>query len=202
MSSNSSLAQEGASPPDDVDPRVLRSRARIIEAATALIAESGARAVTVDAVAERSGVAKSTLYRHWPSIEALLVDVLRCAIPQSAPIDPAHTFEERLRQQVRTMAVTLADPEWIRILPDLLALRQQYPEIDDLTAADRADKEAQLAAILQLGATEGRIPSGLDPRTVATMLFGPMIVSAIFGEAEQLDSIGAYTLDRFLASYR
>lgn len=187
---------------DDVDPRVARSRARLLAAATEIIVESGARALTVDAVAERSGVAKSTLYRHFPSREALVVDVLRCNVPDIPPSDPDLDFETRLRTHLRALADTLADPEWRRILPDLLALRQQLPEIDQLTADDRADKEATLAAILDAGVAEGRIPEGLDVHDVATLLFGPMVMAALFGDVERMNRVADYAVERFLESYR
>ena len=48
------------------DPRIERTRQVVLDAALALVAESGYGAVTIEAVAARSGVAKSTIYRHWP----------------------------------------------------------------------------------------------------------------------------------------
>ena len=46
------------------DPRMARTRARAFEATLELAAESGLHACTFDAVSERSGIARSTLYRH------------------------------------------------------------------------------------------------------------------------------------------
>ncbi|MDO9175716.1 MAG: helix-turn-helix domain-containing protein, partial [Actinomycetota bacterium] len=64
---------------------MVRSRACLLAAATELLVETGVRGVTVDAVAERSGVAKSTLYRHWGSVQELLVDVMRANVPEPEP---------------------------------------------------------------------------------------------------------------------
>ena len=72
-------------PAPPCDPRVARSRAKLLAAATEILIETGPSSVTVDAVAERSGVAKSTLYRHWESRSALLVDVLRTHRPAWEP---------------------------------------------------------------------------------------------------------------------
>ncbi len=185
----------------NVDPRIERSRSRLIEAATDLLVEAGPQAVTVDAVAERSGVAKSTLYRHWDSIESLLVDTFRCAIPAAVPIEPAATFEESLRQQVLGIAHTLADPKWLRILPSFLALRERYPEIKQLTEKDRSEKATSIEAVLELGVAEGRIPDGLDPQLVANTLAGPMVLCSLTGDATRLEEVGLYALERFLAGY-
>ena len=65
-------ASSQQAPDGGMDPRVARSRASLLEAATDLLVDGGPRAVTVDAVSERSGVAKSTLYRHFPSRDDLV----------------------------------------------------------------------------------------------------------------------------------
>lgn len=58
------------------DPRLTRSRQLVLQATRELLAESGLRGFSVDAVVERSGVAKSTIYRHWPR----KVDLLAAAV--------------------------------------------------------------------------------------------------------------------------
>jgi AcrR family transcriptional regulator len=182
--------------------RVQRSRTRIIEASIDLIVEQGANGLTVDAIAERSGVAKSTLYRHWRSIDALILDVFRAAVPPTIEPDPAASFEDSLRQQVASAAAAMADPRYVRLLPDLLALRHQYPELGELADRDRAQKEANVARILALGAAEGRVPPNLDVRTVCIVLLGPMTSCALFGEPERIDEVAAFAVERFIDSYR
>src|SRR5450755_4262310 len=51
-----------------------------------LLSESGVGGVTVDEVARRSGVAKTTIYRHWPTREALVIDACsRISAEQEVP---------------------------------------------------------------------------------------------------------------------
>lgn len=199
-----------ANPSDNVDAeeswtadaRVQRSRRRIIQATVDLIVERGASAVTVDAISERSGVAKSTLYRHWSSIDALVLDVYRGAIPKTVDPDPDMAFEDALRQQVASVAEVLTDPEWVRLLPDLVSMRTQFPEIGDLADRDEERKRAALASVLATGAAQGLVPDGLDVATVAPVLLGPMVMCALFGEAERIEEVGAFAVERFLDSYR
>lgn len=54
---------------DDVDPRRLRSRTRLLDAATKLLNAGGIEAVTIDAVTKASKVARTTLYRHFSAID-------------------------------------------------------------------------------------------------------------------------------------
>src|SRR5215831_18236881 len=57
-------------------PRSEQARRAVLEAARTLFDEQGYAAATIEAIAARSGVAKTTIYRSWPSRAAVLVDVL------------------------------------------------------------------------------------------------------------------------------
>lgn len=183
------------------DPRVARSRAKMLAAATELLVESGPRTVTADAVCDRSGVAKSTLYRHWSSINELLLDVMRCNVPEAAHIDLAAGFEPALRTWVTQVIATLSDPEWARILPALIELRRHTPEMSAVFDADFAEKLERMAEILQVGAREGRLPAGLDPALVNSTLVGPAVLTALTEPGANVAPVAEFALERFLASY-
>jgi AcrR family transcriptional regulator len=57
-------------------PRSDEARRKTLEAARALIVERGVVNLTIEDVAARSGVAKTTIYRHWPERTALIVDAV------------------------------------------------------------------------------------------------------------------------------
>lgn len=183
------------------DPRLVRSRAKVLAAATELLIESGPRGVTVDAVAERSGVAKSTLYRHWGSVQELLVDVMRCNVPQATPIDLTVGFHAALRSWIEQGVATLSAPSWARTLPALLELRTHSPEMAEVLNADFDAKLHLIASILELGAREGHVPAGLDPRLVTQTLVGPLVLAALSGD-DHLPELAEFVLERFLGSYR
>ena len=61
----------------EVDPRVERSRRVILSAALDLLGEVGYGGLTIEAVAHRAGVGKSTIYRHWPGTLEMLEDAIR-----------------------------------------------------------------------------------------------------------------------------
>ena len=58
----------------EVDPRIERTRRVVLEAAAELIAECGFGRASIEAISERSGVARSTIYRHWPDRLELLIE--------------------------------------------------------------------------------------------------------------------------------
>ena len=79
-------------PDDDVDPRRIRSRTRLLDAAATLLS-TGVEAVTIDAVTKASKVARTTLYRHFHSSSHLLAATFERLLPQVAtrhrPADPS-----------------------------------------------------------------------------------------------------------------
>lgn len=184
-----------------IDPRVAKSRAKMLAAATELFVDDGPRAVTVDAVVERSGVAKSTLYRHWESSTALLVDVVSANIPDMVTPDLSGGFEHSLRALVHQFADALSDPKWGRIMPAMLALKHQIPEIAELTTADHQHQLVVLETVLDQGVAEGGLPPGLDPQNVASTLIGPLVFSCVTDFADKLPELADYVADRFIASY-
>lgn len=56
------------------DPRIAKTRKRVLDAAWELLTEVGFDGVTVELVSTRSGVARSTLYRHWDTKSEILRD--------------------------------------------------------------------------------------------------------------------------------
>lgn len=173
----------------------------MLRAATDLLVESGPRGVTVDAVAEESGVAKSTLYRHWASRDELLVDVVRCNIPDLVELDLDAGFETSLRRLLADAATNLADPEWSRIIPAMMSLQVTMPDVAAFIEADRVAKTTVLKALLDTGAREGIVPAGLDAEQTSRILFGPLIYSALVGQHDRLDDLAQHIVDRFIASY-
>src|ERR1700754_4300098 len=87
------------------DPRPARARARLLEAATALLRSGGPSAVTIDAVTRSANVARATLYRHFSSANDLLAAAFTSLL-QPAPMPPA---EGGLRDQLITVVVGWAE---------------------------------------------------------------------------------------------
>jgi TetR/AcrR family transcriptional regulator, regulator of autoinduction and epiphytic fitness len=70
---------------ESVDPRVSESRRRVHQAALAELVEVGYGGLTIDAIATRAGVARSTVYRHWRSVRDVVVSALEARSTQPPP---------------------------------------------------------------------------------------------------------------------
>lgn len=174
----------------------------MIRAATDLLVESGPRGVTVDAVAECSGVAKSTLYRHWSSRDEMLIDVVRCNVPDLEQPDLTLGFTAALRAHVASLVETLIDPEWSRIIPAMMALRTTMPDLAAVVESDRDVKAGALAAILDLGVAEGFDVGDVDAHDAMMLLVGPLVFASILGEQDRLPALADQVVDRFIDSAR
>ena len=80
------------------DPRVERSRQAVLRAALGELGEAGYGAFTIESVAARAGVAKSTIYRHWPDKVTLIADAFEAAHEHAVPSIAGLTSREALRR--------------------------------------------------------------------------------------------------------
>jgi AcrR family transcriptional regulator len=126
---------------DKVDPRPARSRARLLEAATALLRAGGPSAVTVDAVTRGANVARATLYRHFPSGNDLLAAAFNGLIPAAPMPTEEGTLRDRLIAVVAAFGQSIAERPGMVMAMSWLALGrdlEQLPESDRGRTADSA----------------------------------------------------------------
>ena len=97
-------------PDDDVDPRLIRSRTRLLDAAATLLSTGGVEAVTIDAVTKASKVARTTLYRHFHSSSHLLAATFERLLPQvTTPAPTSGPLREQLIELLSRQAALFND---------------------------------------------------------------------------------------------
>lgn len=184
-----------------VDPRIARTRAAVLRAATDLLVEGGTNAVTIDAIVTRSGVAKSTIYRHWDTRDDVLLAVIESCAPHIEAPDESLPFEAALRSLLHQLCQTLGDPEWARVLPALAALRNQDHGIARLEQRIEAKQEDALESVLRRGIAEGRLSEEIDLDRAAAVLIGPLLYASLVEKPVIDDSLGEFVVDLFLRTY-
>src|ERR1700685_960189 len=123
--------------PDAGNPRVRRTRMRILTAARELLSEVGPAGLTYSLLAERAGVTRQTLYRHWPARPALLVDLI---LPGNSSGYPAPGSDPR--------AVATA---WLTSLRGGLQDRATRTAVLAVTAQADVDRDSA-QALVRIGA--------------------------------------------------
>jgi AcrR family transcriptional regulator len=101
-------------------PRSATAEEAILRATIELIAEGGLGAATIQAVSDRSGVARATIYLRWPSRERLLEAAMRHAIGRE-PYALSGDIEEDIRRGLRQALAVFSEPLFVAVLPVLIA---------------------------------------------------------------------------------
>jgi AcrR family transcriptional regulator len=178
----------------NVDPRVARTRATVLGAAIDLLAERGYSGFSVEGVVERTGIAKTTLYRHWPKRDDLLAAAiarldgagLEDAGLDGAGLDGAGLDGAGLLPDTGSVRQDLLDlqarrvraartTQWERCMPALVEAASHHPELAEVIARLTGQILAQIETLLARGVERGELRHGLDPQLVASVLIGPIV---------------------------
>lgn len=160
-------------PPSEPDPRIARTRTAVLDAATALLAREGSAGFTIDGVAALSGVAKTTIYRHWPSKDDLLMAAVAC-YERVEDVPDTGTVRGDLVSELSRLAKELATEQWSKSLP---AMIDQAERDDDLAAQWHAivrQKSTPMRHILERACTRGEIRRDVDIELTLASLCGAL----------------------------
>ncbi len=164
------------------DPRVVVSRERVLTATLDLLTEAGLGGLTFDDVAKRSGVAKTTIYRHWPNRKALIIDAcLRMTDGEDEPPDTG-SLEGDVTAILTNLAELLVTARWSSILPSIVDAAERDPEIAEVHSRLQRWHAAPLRAALERAARRGEIAPEVDLERdrccfARTALFPPLVLS-------------------------
>jgi len=179
-------------------PRSTEARDAAVEATVCLLVEQGVEGVTFEAVAGRSGVAKSTLYRHFGTRGSMI-----CAAGSSCFVDIPTPDTGSLREDLRILVDRMHEAEEQRRLPDvmpsLLAAASTDPEIGTLVDSLLAERRRPLRTVLQLAQLRGEIGRDLDLDDVCTLFIGPLIARRMVDRREISDEYRSLVLETVLA---
>ncbi len=164
-------------------PRSEAARRAILRAAHDLLARAGCAGVTMEAIAQRAGVSKATLYRWWPSKAAVLMDAfLETATPCRNTPDTG-CLREDLRRQMRAAVQALSGPDG-RSLASALAEAQADPQAAArFRASYLVPQQAGVHAMLARAQACGELRAEADLDTVTDALYGPLYFRLLAGHA-------------------
>jgi AcrR family transcriptional regulator len=182
-----SRAGSGMSDKAALDPRVLVSRERVLTTTLDLLTETGLGELTIDDISRRSGVAKTTIYRHWANRSALVIDACaRMTDGAQAPPDTG-SLEGDLRTILTDIAGLLGTARWSSILPSIVDAAEHEPGFAGIHSRIQHGHAAPLRVALDRAALRGEIPSTSDRNAMAAALLGPLFYRRWFSR-EQIDA--------------
>ncbi|MEU9124019.1 TetR/AcrR family transcriptional regulator [Streptomyces sp. NPDC048506] len=156
-----------------------RKAQQIFDATLDLLAEKGYEGLTVEGVAQRSGVNKTTLYRWWPSKGALLGAALTGARQLDLVAPDTGSLRGDLEALMRTMTTLLTAPPAAEIVVATLGAVTHSPELAGLVRDFLADRFAREQPIFDRAKARGELPADADPMLLVDLLAGAVWVRAV-----------------------
>ncbi len=162
--------------PGQVRPggRTARNREAVCRATLLELAERGYAALTVENVAERAGVHKTTVYRRWGGVHGLVVDSLQFAIDDDWQPDLSGTVEENLLDHARVALDAFLDAEIGPTHTAVVAAAFQSTEAIEAVHAFFADRFGRAASIITTAIENGELPPETDSIAVIRAVMAPI----------------------------
>ncbi len=182
-------------------PRSEARKQAILQAAFELLGEHGLGATSMDAVADRAGVSKATIYRWWDSKELLALDALYAAWDTAGPAPRQNgTLRSEMLALVRPWVRLVATGPSARILTALLAEAQNDPEFGRAYRAHFVEpRRNQARAVFSHAIARGEIPAGIDVEVAIDLLWGPLYHRLVHGHAPLTERFARRSVDTVLA---
>ncbi len=182
-------------------PRCEAAHQAILTAAQDLLRESPLANITSAALAKRAGVSKATLYRWWPSKEAILLEGYFEGLNQVCATPDTGDALKDMREHVRQAYTAMAGPDGV-IFASLVADGHAHPEMrkalnDELNSPRCEDMEM----LLKRAMDAGQLRPDLDVPLVVDQLFGPLFSRLMTGQPVEED-LGERVFDMLLDGLR
>ncbi|WP_243718374.1 TetR/AcrR family transcriptional regulator [Actinomadura sp. 7K534] len=170
--------------------RTARVRDAVRRATLAELAERGYAGLTVEAVAARSGVHRTTVYRRWRNADGLVADALDLAAGEPWPVPDTGTLEGDLRAIARLVLTGYADPEQGPVARAFVLAAAQSAAAARALNAFFARRHEQSAAVVERAAGRGEVPAGTDAAEVVRLAVAPLYYR-LFVTGEPADEAAA-----------
>ena len=180
----------------ETDERVEKSKKAVLTTTYELLAKSGLSGVSVDEVSRQSGVAKTTIYRHWPSRESLLLDACSQLAPRP-PVPDTGKLRSDLEALTMGAAMRLQQP-WATVMPSIIDAAERDKDLARLQAEIHAQMRGAIVTVLERAQQRGELPRSQDVCELAATILGPILYRRFFSR-EPLDATFAKSVvDRAL----
>jgi AcrR family transcriptional regulator len=154
-------------------PRSERAAKAIIAATLDLLAEEGGVAgVSIEAVAARAGVGKTTIYRRWPNKEALIIDAF-AALKDPLPAPVGDSVRDDLVAIARAFMTDKTDKKRLDCYWSIMSGAERYPElIARFTREIVEPRRDAIRLVLRRGIASGELRPDLDVELTLWLIMG------------------------------
>jgi TetR/AcrR family transcriptional regulator, regulator of autoinduction and epiphytic fitness len=159
------------------DPRIQRSKRLVLEAALDQLAAVGYGAFTIESVAQRSGIAKSTIYRYWDGKLPLIAEafeLLNLQPPMPAGTEETRSARAGVEELLLHLTAVMQDSPFSACIPALIDAAERDRQVRKFHHRYSTSRMAALVGVLAAGVRTGELRADLDPELAALALVGPI----------------------------
>lgn len=178
-------------------PRSAQAHQKILQAALQLLVEDGYNGMSLEGVAARAGVGKTTIYRRWDSKEELVMDVIR-SIHMEVPIIDTGNFREDILTILR--GATMLNTPLVRgLMLKALGELESNPSIlqvfNERLVAPRFERLFQM---IDRAKARGEVRPDFDNTLILSLLGGPYFFYVLFGDLTSEPPLTAEKVEQFV----
>lgn len=173
MSTKSVEAGRPAKGPEPLRRSKEAVMAASLAAAYQLLTECGLSGVSVDEVSRRSGVAKTTIYRHWPSRTTLLFDAVMQFAPRLQTPDTGR-LDSDLTELALGLAERLQTGQWSSAMPSIIDAAERDTEVAEFQSRTHAGMMSGFGAIAARAQARGELGADFDVSELTAAIAGPL----------------------------
>ena len=155
-------------------PRSEEARRKAIAAAIDLIVERGVANLSIEEVAARSGVAKTTIYRHWPERASLIIDTARATFEHVTTPDTG-SLRGDLEAYFNSLMRADLSGTAAKLIPCLVDAASRDPEIDMMMDRFSLERQQPVMTIVARAQKRGELPPDLDRDVIIGTVVGPIV---------------------------
>lgn len=167
-------------------PRSAQADDAIVDATVALLGEQGFDRLSMDAVAARAGVARATIYRRWPSKEALVIDAV------ARRTDP---FPEEVTGPIRDQLVSILAGILAvsrtgagRLLPCMVGATVSNPPLAEHYRTQILEpRRARMRHLVRNAVAHGELRRGVAVDDAIDLLLGALLYRLVFAGPDAVD---------------
>jgi AcrR family transcriptional regulator len=163
-----------------IDVMAPRRQQQIVDTTLAMLAEKGYEQLTIEGVAQRSGVNKTTVYRWWPSKAALVADALIEARALEFAVPDTGSLEGDLTELATSIAALLTTPPSADIAVAALAASAGHPELAASVRGFFADRLTREQPIFDRAVARGELAKDADLMTIVDLIAGAIWLRVAF----------------------
>lgn len=154
--------------------RTARTRAAVLDATLVELVSEGYDRMSVEDIAARAGVHKTTIYRRWRTKEKLMAEALQEAAQSRIEVPDTGNIDDDLRILARAVQATLSSREGMATVRALVLGARDSPEVNQIARRFWAGRLKQVRPIVECAVQRGQLPRKTSASRVIEYVSAPL----------------------------